>query len=180
MSKSPDYIIYVFFNYKINEVQLHMMFESYGTYVLNKLYINLFIISLDVLPKVRIIVMFNFLKYSTHPAVLEVLTRVCTLGQTFHIIYMYLEYSNNLKRLFDSLCAITGESSFISMLFFTFERFYKTLKHVKTYLIMSIHQVTGRECRYSKLKHLRSLSDKMAATNMCLSTPSNAGHLFVS
>ena len=92
-------------------------------------------ISLDVLRKVRIIVMFNFLKYSTHPAVLEVLTRVCTLGQTFHIIYMYLEYSNNLKRLFDSLCAITGESSFISMLSFTFERCYKTLKQNLSYYV---------------------------------------------
>ena len=147
MSKSPDYIIYVFFNYKINKVELHMMFKSYGTYVLNKLYINrsMCFISLDVLPKVRIIVMFNFLKYSTHPAVLEVLTRVCNLERKFHIIY--LEYSNNLKRLFDSLCAITGESSFIFMLFFTFERCYKILKHVKTHLIMSIHQVTDRECR---------------------------------
>jgi len=67
MSKSPEYIIYVFFNYKINGIQLHMMFESYGTYVLNKMNINrsMSVISPDVLPKVRIILMFNFLKYST-------------------------------------------------------------------------------------------------------------------
>ena len=64
MSKSPEYTIYVY--YKINWVQLHMMYVSYGMYVSNKLYINRSMcvdILRDVSLKVKIVFIFNFLKY---------------------------------------------------------------------------------------------------------------------
>ena len=77
-------------------------------------------------------------------AVLDVLTAGRILGWTFHTFI--LKCSNNLKRLFELLRAIIGESRFMFML--TLESCYKQLKHDKTYLIMSIYRKWG----YRKLK----------------------------
>jgi len=78
---------------KINRVQLHMIFVSYCTYVSNKLYINRCTcvdISTHVLPKVKIVFMFNFLKYRTQ--------RYFFLSSNFiHIIVAFTSQSKQYK-----------------------------------------------------------------------------------
>ena len=80
------------------------------------------------------------------------------------LIFIF-ECMNNLKRQFDLLGAIIGESSFIFMLSFTLKRCYKQLKHDKSYLIMSIHQVTDRKCALPQIKTMVALVyDKITTT----------------
>ena len=69
------------------------------------------------------------------------------------IIYMYLDNSTNLKRLFDSLCAITGESSFISMLSYI----WKVLQNTETRQNLSYYVNTSSYWSRMSLQKIKTM-----------------------